>query len=236
MNEPNRFQLKRDYIVEELRRAIARGELKPGQRLRQEELAARFQISSTPVREALRRLEAEGLVTSVPHQGVCVARLSEAQIEERYRLGVLLEVYALQQTLSQLRHEPTRRQELLGDLEKYEAQMEAAQVADNTSELVELNARLHMRIYEEARSPLLKEMIADLWKRFAFSTFWFVPDRTSRALSEHTELLDALRREDDRAAEAILRHHIESGGREFLDRFRQLASAEQSQLEEVAFR
>src|SRR3712207_5245594 len=120
MGEPVRFQLKRDYIVEALRAAIARGELKPGQRLRQEELAARFEISSTPVREALRKLEAEGLVASVPHQGVYVARPSLERMAESYRLRALLETHALKEAMLQLEKAPERREKLLADLEEYQ--------------------------------------------------------------------------------------------------------------------
>jgi len=240
MNESNRFQLKRDYIVEQLRAAIAQGELRPGQKLRQEELAARFQISSTPVREALRKLEAEGLVTSVPHQGVYVTRLSAQQVEEHYRLRVLLEVHAIGEAMQQLQNAGSeQRAKLLTDLEKYQVSLKTAFQEGRKAEIVPINYALHLRLYDEARSPLLKQMIVDLWKRLPFSSLWLVPGRAEQAQDEHEDLFEAIRQQDSVTAEQILRQHIELSGRVFLEHFRAnfpsaaVAEAEEA-FEEIA--
>ncbi len=222
MSEPNRFQLKRDYIVEKLRAAIAGGELKPGQKLRQEELAARFQISSTPVREALRLLEAEGLVTSVPHQGVFVSRLSIEEMEERYRLRALLETYAIREAMRHLAREPERLTRLLSDLQEYQAAMSGAIREGREGEVVQVNYDLHLRLYEEARSPLLLQMILDMWKHFPFSRLWFLSLRAEQAQAEHEALFEAIRQSDAAAAEQILQAHIEVSARAFLEHYRSL--------------
>ncbi len=233
MTEPTRFQLKRDYIVERLRAEIASGELKPGQKLRQEELAARFQISSTPVREALRKLEAEGLVTSVPHQGVCVTRLSAEDMADRYRIRALLETYAIKEAMRHLNEAPERREKLLTELEQYQAAMRAALHEGRTSDVTQINYDLHMRLYEEARSPLLKQLILDLWKQFPFSSLWFVPGRAELALEEHEKLFAAIRQNMPDAAEEILRNHVELSGRTFLEHLRSLPQSDE-QAEEIA--
>jgi DNA-binding GntR family transcriptional regulator len=224
MSEANRFQLKRDYIVEQLRAEISAGKLKPGQKLRQEELAARFQISSTPVREALRKLEAEGLLTSVPHQGVFVSQIRLEEMEERYRLRILLETYAVKEAMRHLQAAPEQRDKLLNDLEEYQAAICAALEEGRHSEVNQLSYDLHLRLYEEARSPLLKQMILDLWKHFPFRSLWFVPGRAEQAHAEHLILFDAIRQGDTAEAERLLREHLETSARVFIEHFRSLSS------------
>ena len=210
MSEGIKFQLKREYIVESLRAAIWSGEFKPGQKLRQDELADRFGISSTPVREALRQLEAEGLVTSVAHQGVVVTRLSHAEIKERYRLRALLESYATREAVTHLQADPDRRQQLLADLQKLQESLSQAIQHEQKGEAVRFNNELHLRLYDEADSPLLKSMIVDLWKKvLPFSSYWIVPGRAAQALTEHDALLKAIAAGDAQSAERLVHEHID---------------------------
>lgn len=209
MSETVRYFLKRDYIVEQLRAAIASGELQPGQKLRQEELAARFQISSTPVREALRLLEAEGLVTSVPHQGVFVTRLTAQEAVEYYRLRALLEAYAAKEAVVRLKGDDLRRTRLLEQLEEIQQGLNHAIDNKNIEEAANLNRTLHLLLYEEAAMPLLKQLITDLWKRMPFHNIWLGAWRTAEIEAEHRELLEAIRSGDPVAAERITRLHIE---------------------------
>jgi DNA-binding GntR family transcriptional regulator len=215
-----RFLLKRDYIVAELRAAIASGELRPGQKLRQEELAARFQISSTPVREALRILEAEGLVTSVPHVGVFVTSLTEQEVEEYYRLRALLESYAASEAVTRLREDPARREAIVQELLELQARLTAAVEKEEGELALNLNRELHLKFYDEVRSPLLKQMIADLWKRAPFSNIWLGAWRPREIDHEHHELIGALRQDDPDAAGRVMRKHIELSLQTFLHRRR----------------
>lgn len=223
MAEPVRFQLKRDYIVESLRAAIASGEYPPGQKLRQEELAARFGISSTPIREALRQLEAEGLVTSVAHQGVCVTRLSPEAIKERFRLRALLEAYATREAVTYLQTDLARRKQVITDLQAFQGQIIAAFETGQRGQMVELNYALHARLYEEARSPLLSQMISDLWKyQFPFSSLWLVPGRAEKAQAEHVALFEAIAQGDADTAEQLTREHIDLSSQMLLEHFEAL--------------
>ncbi len=227
MNEPVRFQLKREYIVERLRNAIASGELKPGQKLRQEELAARFEISSTPVREALRKLEAEGLVTSVAHQGVYVSRPSSEEIQERYRLRALLEAYAAQEAVNNLSAEPTRRLQVMAELRQYQQALIVAIEAGRKDEAVQHNAALHLRLYDEARSPLLRQMILDLWKYgYPYNSLWLVPGRAEQAQIEHEKLLVAIEAGKAEAAAQIMREHIELSSQVLVEYFQSVGNTE----------
>ncbi len=228
MSEPVRFQLKREYIVESLRTAIAEGEFEPGQKLRQEELAARFQISSTPVREALRKLEAEGLVTSVPHQGVYVTRLSAEQIKERYKLRALLESYAAREAVTRLQERPDHREKLLTDLRRQQSALAQARQAGQRAEVVAHNTALHSRLYQEAGSPLLMEMITDLWKyHFPFSALWTVPGRAERAEAEHEELFQAIEAGNAALVEQLTREHIDLSSQLLVEYFESLPVADE---------
>lgn len=222
-----RFLLKRDYIVEQIRNAIQNGELKPGQKLRQEELAARFQISSTPVREALRKLEAEGLVKSIPHQGVYVTRLSLEELEEHYRLRVLLECYATKIAVENLRQDPDRCIATLADLAGFQAELKQALNQVRRAETVSINHHLHLRLYEEAHSPRLKQMITDLWKQLPFNSLGLVEGRAEQAYQEHEQLFAAIRNGDSATAEQIIRRHIEVSGQVFDHYLRTLPPTEE---------
>lgn len=111
---------KRDRIVAEIRRLIAEGELPRGQRLQQEELAVRFQTSITPVREALRQLEAEGLLMAQPNRGVRVADADFERVKFTYIQRRLIEPYAMRRAA---RHVSPR------DLDQAGALVEAMQAA-----------------------------------------------------------------------------------------------------------
>lgn len=100
--QKRRPQTAQQFVLEELRRAITSGELRPGGPIRQEALAARFEVSRVPLREALKALEAEGLVVHHVHRGYFVAELSLADLEEIYRIRELLETEAVRTAVRRL--------------------------------------------------------------------------------------------------------------------------------------
>src|SRR5262245_9077955 len=93
---------KKDKVVESIREAVLSGELQPGERLEQDKLAERFSVSPTPVREALRQLEAEGIVDYNPHRGVRVAEVSLSDVREIYLIRGTLEALATRLAVSYL--------------------------------------------------------------------------------------------------------------------------------------
>lgn len=201
----HKYQTKRDYVVELLREAIAAGQIKPGERLRQEVLAEDLGISQTPVREALRKLEDEGILSHVPHKGVKVAEISLADAEEMYRIRGALESLA-----AKLVVEDSGQDHLFETVDKLEKVVEAmgSLVKRNRLKgLVKLNTEFHMTICAAARSPRLHRITAGLWSTFPRDALWLIPGMAEALITEHVEILEAIKEGDaDKAAKAVSDH------------------------------
>lgn len=138
-------------MVEYLRDEIIRGIWQPGQKLRQEELASRFEVSAIPVREALRELQAEGLVTSQPHRGAVVTQLSAEALEDIYDIRINLESMAIALAV------PKMTAKTLERLSACVKQMDNPD-HDATS-LAKLNHQFHLSIYQASERKYLCELI-----------------------------------------------------------------------------
>jgi DNA-binding GntR family transcriptional regulator len=192
-----RYISKSDLVTDSLREMISEGELPPGSPLRQRELAERFDVSPTPVREALRRLEAEALVVFDAHRAVTVATPSVEEMQENHQILAALE--ALAGSLAVPRITEADLQEIT-DL--HEAL--AACSADDPT-IVDLNRRLHFRIYECTGSPTLLLLMRLLWRSFPNG-----PQRgrpLHESVEQHSKLLEALRSRDPEAVAAVIREH-----------------------------
>jgi DNA-binding GntR family transcriptional regulator len=189
---------KSDLVAATLREFILTGEVLPGTVLRQRDLAERFGVSSTPVREALRSLESEGLVTFDPHKGSTVVEAAVGGVQEKYQIRAALEGLAAELAA------PNGTDEDIAEL--VESNKELGNSNRSFAEFSELNRRFHFRIYEMASSPLLMSLLRLLWQSIPN-----VP-RTSRPRSEsyheHEELLCALTERDGEAARRVTQRHI----------------------------
>ena len=192
------YASKGDIVTEALRDMIARGELAPGALLRQRELAQRFDVSPTPVREALRRLESEGLVSYDVHRGSRVATTDLAEQEENFRILAALESLASSLAVAKLTD--------CDLIEIRELEASFADCAEDDPTLKEVNRAFHFRIYECARSPLLLSLMRVLWRAFPNGPqFWRPHDES---VQQHRQLVDALAARDAEAASAITREHV----------------------------
>jgi len=189
---------KSDLVAAALRELIITGALVPGSALRQRDLAERFGVSPTPVREALRRLESEGLVTYDAHKGSSVVEADTGAMEEKYLIRAALEGLAARLAV------PKISEEDIAELEVHNKRLVDASLSG--AEINDLNRTLHFRIYELARSPLLLALMRLLWQSFPAGPQMFRPREES--VAEHAELLEALRRRDADAAQAITQKHI----------------------------
>jgi DNA-binding GntR family transcriptional regulator len=194
----NVYTSKTDLVAAMLRELIVTGELAPGEPLRQRDLAARFGVSPTPVREALRRLESEGLVAGDVHRGVAVAEPLQGAVEDNYRIRAALEPLAVEIAAARITEHQL--------LELTELNDELRQLPDDDRSYLELNARLHLGIYQAAGSPILVSMIRSLWQSMPAG-----PPPARRHVDsarEHDDILDALRERDGKRAADITREHI----------------------------
>lgn len=194
----NEYLGKVDVVTEILREMITTGELAPGTELRQRELARQFNVSPTPVREALRTLESEGLVGTELHRGARVAELNIEQQEENYLILAELESLATRLAIPKLTEE---------DLVEIRAGEKAfGEVQDGNPAAKDLNRQFHFRIYECARSPLLLSLMRVLWSSFGYGPHLWRPHETS--VVEHRQLVDALAASDVEKAAGLTRQHV----------------------------
>jgi DNA-binding GntR family transcriptional regulator len=194
------FQSKSDVVVAALRESIITGELPAGTPLRQRDLAEEFGVSPTPVREALRRLEAEGLVESDLHRGATVIRASMGPSEENYEIRAVLESLAAKLAAGRIAAAGLAR------LEQLHGEMLACPGGDPA--LAGLNRRFHFEIYEAANSPILLALLRLLWSSFPLSSGPQMARPLAESVAEHGQILDALSRGDAVACERLVREHI----------------------------
>jgi DNA-binding GntR family transcriptional regulator len=203
------YQSKSDVIAAYVREMIITGQAEPNSPLRQRDLAERFGVSPTPVREALRRLEAEGLVKYDLHRGATVIDGSFAPNEENYWVRAVLEPFAARLAATRITPDELAA---LDDIHVDLSRSPGAEGSLNTDAAYhELNRRFHFGIYEAARSPLLLALIRLLWQSFPLGPATVRSREDS--LAGHEAILDALHEHDADAAELHTRRHIlEAGG------------------------
>lgn len=192
-------------IVERLRAAIVSGELRSGEALRQDELAARFGTSKIPVREALQRLEGEGLVKSIPNRGVFVSELSVAELREICEIRVDLETRALRLAIPKIdKARIAQAKQVLDEAEGDGDRFFSAWSARNW--------RFHRTLYEAAERPRLLALIESLHAQTERYLQLHVALLNYRRTGEreHRELLRLVARGQTREAATALREHIGS--------------------------
>ncbi len=195
------YRTKAELAAETLRRAIAGGTLKRGERLRFAHLVNALSMSVTPIREALLVLEAEGLVSMESHREIRVAGFTVADIEEIYRIRSTLECMAVEEAAMRLSAED------LEGLHSLIAQME--EVAEsNPAALPEMNAAWHQWIYAAGSSKYLHFLIKRLWVAFPWDTLWAIPNRARTSIEEHREIMDAIVEREAKRAGRLVRKHI----------------------------
>jgi len=191
-------------VVSELRRMIAGGELGRGSRVQQDMLAARLKTSITPVREALRLLEAEGLLVGEPHRGVRVAEADYEKVKTVYLLRRLIEPYAMRRAARRL---SPRDLDLAAEMVD---QMEQAAATGDRGMLNDTNRRFHFLFYSRAGNDGLTAEIESLWQQFPWDVLQVVPERADETGREHRDMLDAARAGDADALARCTEEHLAS--------------------------
>ena len=196
-----------DRAYQELRAAILCGQHAPGQRLGETELAEAMSISRTPIRDALRRLEVEGLVEVLPHRGARVTEWNRTDLEEIYDLRMMLEAFAAHRAASRVQVKDLDRMEELCALMEAVARPGRRQ---NLDRLAELNDEFHGMVRAAAASTRLVTMLrAVVQLPLVLRTFHrYSPADLARSCAHHRELLDALRAGDGAWARSVMRSHV----------------------------
>ncbi len=199
-----------------LQDAIREGELAPGTRLREEDLAATLRMSRTPVREALRQLHTEGLLTQDAQRGLAVSRLDHQMMTELYLMRDVLEGTAARLAA---RHASEAEIAVLRDLVEVEAKL-----GRDPKALARHNQRFHEALYLAAHNRYLLKTLNALRDAMALlgETTYAAQGRPKSALAEHRAIVEAISSGDAGAAEASARAHIQAAQR---TRIRMLAEA-----------
>ncbi len=202
---------KLDLAEQVLIEAISSGKIAPGEQLRQVELADRLGISATPVREALRRLEAQGLVVREPHRGVRVVEVEPEGMAELYVIRGSLEGLAVEHAV------PNLGAKDLKNLESLHERLVLARGRGEVKSLRKLNFEFHTALYRRSGLPRLNRIIDSLWPQFPWDSMWAVPGRAESSEQEHAQILEAVRAADASAAGRTMRAHIESGAQALVE-------------------
>jgi DNA-binding GntR family transcriptional regulator len=194
---------KKDLMVELLREAILAGALAPGERLLQEELADRFDVSPTPVREAIQQLVAEGVLSHSPYRGVQVAEVDLEDVQEIYLIRAVLEGLATRLAVPNLKISDLQRLHTLQD------EIRGTIARGEIAPIRKLNYDFHMRIYTAAEAPQLFQMVKGLWVKAPWDTLYVIPGRPVNMLEEHQLIINAISKGDAVLAGQYMQSHIE---------------------------
>ena len=205
------FRTKEEQVADFLREGIISGRFERGSRLKQQEIANLLQTSITPVREALKLLEAEGYVLGDSYRGATVAPFDIEASSEMVNLRILLETQLVRGAVA---HATAAHIEELRQLAN---EFETAFDAGDNETARAANYRFHHRMFEIAKMPQTLHFVQILWARYPFDLINRVKGRVSRAAAEHEHLMQAFIAGDVAAAMLATRQHIEAGWHELRD-------------------
>ncbi|MGD0585054.1 MAG: GntR family transcriptional regulator [Oryzomonas sp.] len=203
----------REKILENIRDAIISGAIKAGSRVSEPDLAERYGISRTPIREAFRQLESEGYLTVIPRRGAVVSVFSEKDVEEFYAIKSILEGYAARRACEKLTAKELDRLQAIND-----------RLADLASHndikaFFKIHNDFHDVFIKAADNEKLRELISSLVTRFQRLRLMSIslPGRMDISVQEHEKIIEAFRRKDSETAEMLVRKNAEYGGKVLMD-------------------
>ena len=218
-----------DGLTSVLQEAILSGELATGTWLRQERLAAEYGVSRTPVREALRTLQAQGMVEVVPNRGALVCGPTPRDIRESYGVRAELEGYAAELAAEWVRDDQLERLRDAEELFRHAVELEGSRSAAERPQWAEANDLFHEAIIEAAGNARLAETIRTLHRSFPRNVTWSALSGNSHLLREnvdqHREILHALVAHDPGRARTAMTKHVRRSGELIALRFEQLHPA-----------
>ena len=210
--EMNEYLPLRDVVFNTLRQAILRGELQPGERLMEIQLAQRLGVSRTPVREAIRKLELEGLVLMIPRRGAEVAEITRQDLEDVLEVRAALEELAVKDACEHITDEQ------LQDLKKAANEFKRSLEGTDLVACAEADIHFHEIIYAATNNKRLVQMLNNLREQmYRYRMENLKVKRTYRTLvEEHDAIRRALKKHDKEKAGAAINVHIENQRRSIL--------------------
>jgi DNA-binding GntR family transcriptional regulator len=205
------FKTKEEQVADYLREGIIAGRIERGARLKQQEIATQLNTSITPVREALKLLEAEGYVTGDSYKGAVVAPFDIEASSEVLNLRILLETQLVKGAVENASGADIAELKVLAD------EFARAFAAGDNETARAANYRFHHRMFASAGMPQTLHFVQILWARYPFDLINRLKGRVSRAAEEHEDILAAMIASDSAAAMQATQLHIEAGWQELRD-------------------
>ncbi len=199
----NAYLPLRDVVFNTLREAILKGDLKPGERLMELQLASKLGVSRTPIREAIRMLEQEGLAVTIPRRGAEVARMTEKDMEDVLQIREVLDKLAVQIACDKM----TEQQ--LVNLTLAMKNFENAIQAENLKKIIDYDVEFHDIIYEATDNPKLVTLLSNLREQIYRYRVEYLKGKENypMLIEEHEEIVNALKQKNkERVAEAMQTH------------------------------
>jgi len=196
----------REKIVEVLREAIIRQKIRPGERITELEVAERFGISRTPIREAFRQLESEGFLTIMPRKGAVVSAIEEKDIRDFYEIKGILEGYAARQAVARMTEKDILR------LEQFNKEIKLCAERQDVSGMTRAHNAFHELILEVCDNRKIKQVVGGLVRQFLRFRFYVASlVHVEEILREHTDIVAAIRSGDGERAEACMKLNAQLG-------------------------
>ncbi len=196
----------REIVFETMREAIINGQLRPGERLMEVQLAEEMGVSRTPVREAMRKLELEGFVVMVPRKGAYVAGISTKDITDVFEIRAALESLAAGLAVDRITEEE------LEELERLLVLVAECAAKDDLEKLIEVDTEFHDCLYRASRNDRLVQIVSNLREqiqRFR-TTSLASPGRMKETLEEHKKIVEAISERNVSLARELALEHIEN--------------------------
>lgn len=196
----------RDVVFKTLRQAILKGELEPGERLMEIQLAERLGVSRTPIREAIRKLELEGLVLMIPRKGAEVAKISESNLRDVLEVRRSLEELAIDLACQRITEEE------LDELNKAEVDFKAAIENGDAMQIAQTDESFHEIIYNSTKNQKLVQILNNLREQMYRYRLEYIKDADKRQvlMVEHEHILSALKVRNLAEARMAAREHIDN--------------------------
>ena len=202
----NEYLPLRDVVFNTLREAILRGDLEPGERLMEIALANRLGVSRTPIREAIRKLELEGLVVMIPRKGAHVASITKKDLQDVLEVRTSLEILAAKLACERMNDQ--QRENLYQALEHFKDVLKTKDV----TAIAGADVDFHDVIFASTQNARLVQILNNLREQMYRYRLEYLKDFSSheRLLQEHRALAAAIEAKDQELAAAIVRAHIEN--------------------------
>ena len=194
----------RGQVFQEIREDILKGKFKENEELREATLGKELGVSRTPVREALRQLELEGLVHIIPNKGAYVTGITEKDVHDIYMTRSMLEGLCARWAAEHISEEQIQEMEEVLLLTEYHLDR------GNAEQLAELDGKFHEVLYDASQSRILRHILSDFHKYVKVARTMSVgaKDRAEKSIAEHRGILDAIKNKDADLAEQLANEHI----------------------------